>query len=106
MATRNPRIAFAPSDEVAALLKELSQLSGRTMAWHVQDMLSDLVPVYRAQIDAIRLIANRPEEVREHIRAKANEATATIAQALLDLDEPKQKPGRKRKQRRVSHVET
>lgn len=106
MATRNPRIAFAPSDDVAALLRELSQLTGRTMAWHVGDMLTDLVPLYRGQIEAMRTLKDRPELAREFINEKANEAIATIAQVQLDLDEPKQKPGRKRKARRVSHAET
>lgn len=95
MATRNPRIQFVPSDELSALLRELSQLSGHTMAWHVGDMCNDLVPIYRGQIDAMKKIANRPEEAREYVREKANEATATIAQVMLDLDKPKQPRKRK-----------
>ena len=77
------------------MLRELSGLSGHTMAWHVGDMLTDLVSVYRGQIEAMKKIANRPEEAKQHVRALANEATALIAQAVLAFEQPK-KP-RKRK---------
>jgi hypothetical protein len=89
--TRNPRIAFVPSDEVLGILKELRELSGHTLAWHVGDMLTDLVPLYRGQIDAMRKIANRPEEAREYIRDMANESIATILQTVMDLPPPKRK---------------
>lgn len=95
MAARNPRISFAPSDELSGLLRELSELSGYTITWHVRDMLSDLIPVYRGQIDAMKKIANRPEEARQYVQALANQSTATIAQAMLALDKPKQPRKRK-----------
>ncbi len=93
--TRNPRIAFVSSDDVAALLIELSELSGETKASLVGAMLEDLVPVYRGQIEAMRKIANRPQDAQEHIRDLANQASTTIAQAVLDLDKPKQPRKRK-----------
>jgi hypothetical protein len=89
--TRNPRIAFVPSDEVLGILKELRQLSGHTMAWHVGDMLTDLVPIYRGQIDAMKKLANRPEEARQHIQDTANHSIIQIAQTMLDLPRPKRK---------------
>jgi hypothetical protein len=88
--TKNPRIAFVPSDAVHALVRELSEASGESRAAIVSSLMDDVEPVIRGQLEAFRKIAARPEEARQHIQDLANETTAKIAQAMLDLDEPKQ----------------
>ena len=103
--TKNPRIAFVPSDVVHALVRRVSDMSGKSRASIVAEILDDVAPVLQGQLDAMEKIAGKPEEARALVAAYANEAIATIAQAQLDLDEPKQKPGRKRKPRRLSHAE-
>jgi uncharacterized protein YbjQ (UPF0145 family) len=97
--TKNPRIAFVPSDAVHALVGQLSELSGESRAGIVSDFMDQMEPVIRGQIEAFRKIAARPEEARQYVQDLANESTAMIAQAVLDLDKPKQKRGRKPKDR-------
>jgi len=94
--TKNPRIAFVPSDAVHALVGELAETSGKSRASIVSELMDDIAPVIQGQLDAMRKIANRPEEAREHIRDLANESLATIAQVQMDLDTPQP---RKRKQK-------
>jgi hypothetical protein len=88
--TKNPRISFVPSDAVEALVKELADASGVSRASIVAELMGEMEPVIRGQIEAFRKIAARPEEARQHIQDLANATTANIAQAMLDLDEPKQ----------------
>jgi hypothetical protein len=97
MTTKNPRIAFVPSDAVQALVERLSELSGESRAGIVAGFMDEIEPVIRGQIEAFEKIASRPEEARQQVVEYANEAAAMIAQAVLDLDKPKQKRGRKPK---------
>lgn len=88
--TKNPRIAFVPSDAVHKLVRELSESSGESRAAIVSGLMDELEPVIRGQLEAFRRIAARPEETRQHIQELANESMAKIAQVQLDLEEPKQ----------------
>jgi hypothetical protein len=97
MTTKNPRIAFVPSDAVQSLVQRLSDLSGESRAGIVSGFMDEIEPVIRGQIEAFEKIAARPEHARQQIEDYANAATATIAQAVLDLDKPEQKRGRKPK---------
>jgi hypothetical protein len=93
--TKNPRIAFVPSDAVHAILVELSELSKESRSALVSGYMDDLVPVIRGQLEAFRKIAAHPEEVRQYVHDLADEARAQIDQAELSLDEPKQPRKRK-----------
>jgi hypothetical protein len=93
--TKNPRIAFVPSDGVRDVVARLSKLSGESRAAIVSGFMDEIEPVIRGQIEAFEKIAARPEEARQFVEDYANQATATIAQAMLDLDKPKQPRKRK-----------
>jgi cytochrome P450 len=73
----------------------MSKLSGQSRAAIVSGFMDEIEPVIRGQVEAFQKIAARPEESRQLIEEYANQATATIAQALLDLDKPKQPRKRK-----------
>ncbi len=88
--TRNPRIAFVPTDAVLAILTEMSEVSGQTRASVVAELMDDLAPVIRGQIEAQRKLAGRPEEARQHVQGLIDQSRAQIAQAELDLGKPKQ----------------
>jgi uncharacterized membrane protein YccC len=93
--TRNPRIAFVPSDVLNELLKQLSETTGRTKAFHAGDLLNDLAPVIQMQVEAMRKINGRPEAARQHVMEMAMEARAMIDQAELELDKPRRQRKRK-----------
>ncbi len=93
--TKNPRIAFVPSDVVQELVSEMAEASGQSRASVVAELMDDLAPVIRGQIEAFRKIADRPSEARQHIQDLAEESRAVIAQAELDLGKPKQPRKRK-----------
>jgi len=93
--TKNPRIAFVPSDRLDAVIRELSEASGKSRASIVSGLMDEIAPVLQGQLDAFRKIAAQPDEAKKIIEGYANEGMAQIAQAQLDLERPKQKPGRK-----------
>jgi len=94
--TKNPRIAFVPSDAVLAVVAEMAEASGQSRASVVAELMDDLAPVIRGQIEAHRKLAGRPEEARQHVQELIDQSRAQIAQTELDLGKPKQ-PRRKRK---------
>jgi vacuolar-type H+-ATPase subunit H len=57
--------------------------------------MTDLAPVIRGQIEALRKIADRPSEARQHIQTLIDDSRAVIDQAELDLDKPKRRRKRK-----------
>lgn len=93
--TKNPRIAFVPSDAVQSVVSEMAEASGQSRASVVAELMDDLAPVIRGQIEALRKIADRPTEARQYIQDLADESRAQIAQAELALDKPKQRRKRK-----------
>ncbi len=97
MTTKRLRISFVPSEAVEELMAELSEISGESKASIVAGYMDEIVPVIRGQLEAFQKIAAAPEEARQHIQHLANESTAMIAQAVLDLDKPQQRRGRKPK---------
>jgi hypothetical protein len=95
--TKNPRISFVPSDEVHLLVASLSEASGKSRASIVSQLMTEIEPVIKGQLEAFQKIASRPHEARQLVQEYANQATAQIAQAMLDLDAPKQPRKRNRK---------
>lgn len=93
--TKNPRIAFVPSDAVLALLTDLSESSGRSKASLVAELMHDLAPVIKGQVDAHRKLAARPEEARQHVQDLLDDTNAQLAQVQLELNEPRQPRKRK-----------
>lgn len=103
MATKVQRIAITPSVELRALLVELSEVSGQSLSSVASEMLEDVAPVMRDQLEAMKRVAATPDRAREHILALANQQTHAIAQAAMDFDpcpDPRSMAGKKK--RRVS----
>ncbi len=73
----------------------MAEVSGKSRASVVAELMTDIAPVIRGQIEATRKIAGRPEEARQYLEDLANESIEKIGQAVLDLDKPKQPRKRK-----------
>jgi putative cell wall-binding protein len=93
--TKNPRIAFVPSDIAQEVILQMAETSGQSRASVVAELMNDLAPVIKGQIEAHQKIANRPQEARQYIQDLAEESRAIIAQAELALDKPKRRRKRK-----------
>lgn len=83
--TRNPRIAFVPSDQVAALVARISELSCESRASICSQLLDDIAPVMQQQLDALERLREVPEKAREHLAQLAVASHQSIDQALLEL---------------------
>lgn len=95
MSTKNPRIAFVPSDEVLRLVTHLAGASGQSLASIVSELMDDIAPVIQGQLDAFAAIAARPEKAREHIEALAAQSIAAIGQATMEFKTPRKPRARR-----------
>ena len=86
--TVRPRVSFVPTAQVAELLNELSELSGQSKASIASEMLDEVAPVIRGQLEALRKVAAAPEQARQHVQDYAMRAVQEIAQTVLAFDEP------------------
>lgn len=87
--TKNPRIAFVPSDHVLALVTKLSQVSGQPKASIVSELMDDIAPVLSQQIEVFSAMLSKPEKAREHLVALAAQATAQIDQVVMEFKTPR-----------------
>lgn len=94
MSTKNPRIAFVPTDDFLSVISDLADVSGKTKASLVAEILDTATPILRDQLQAYRAIAESPEKAKSVLQEYANKATADIAQAVMEFEEPKR--GRRR----------
>lgn len=94
MPTKHPRVAFTPTDRTAPLLRELSELTGKSQSGIVRELMEEAAPALEMTLEAFRTLKARPEEAEAAVMRLAAQAHATIAQATLDLDTSR-KPGRK-----------
>lgn len=86
--TVRPRISFIPTAQVGDLLNELSTLTGQSKASLASEMLDEVAPVIRGQLEALRKVAASPDEARRYVEDYAKRAMDEIAQSVLALDEP------------------
>lgn len=92
---KRPRVLVTPSPDVWALLEEVHKLTGTPKAALIAEMLDDVAPVYRDQLEAHRKLAEAPEMARQIISQTGWQAVHQIAQAQLDL--PPAKKSRRRR---------
>ena len=95
-APKRPRVLVTPSPAVWQLLEEVHKLTGTPKAALISEMLDDVAPVYRGQLEAHRKLAEAPDMARQIISQTGWEAVHQIAQAQLDLP-----PGKKRRAARA-----
>jgi len=86
--TRNPRIAFVPSDRLRAVMERLAAASGKSMASIAAGLLDEAAPVLDDQLRAFEEIRARPDKAREVLDGFIVKQRAVIDQAVLDLDAP------------------
>lgn len=91
MSTKNPRIAFVPTDEFLGVISDLAEVAGKTKASLVAEILDTATPILRDQLAAYRAIAASPEKAKGVLQEYANKATADIAQAVIDFEKPKRR---------------
>ena len=100
--TRTPRIAITPSAALRALLEELAEVSGQSLSFVASDMLEDVVPVMRQQLDAFKLINGKPELARKHLQALADSSHGQIDQAVMEFEKTDGRTMEGKKKRRVA----
>jgi hypothetical protein len=83
--TKNPRISFVPSDQVAALVARIADVSGQSRASICAEILNDVAPVMQEQLGALEKLRDVPEKAREHLENLAAASRQDIDQALLEL---------------------
>ena len=83
--TKNPRIAFVPSDAVHALMEQVSKLSGQSKASIVSELMDEVAPVVQGQIDALMALAASPDKAKQYVQDYAMKAMHDIAQTTMDF---------------------
>ena len=97
MATKNERIAFRPSGPIRMCLDELHELTGKSRASLVSEMLDGVAPLFVEQMRLMTAIKDQPERARELVTEFGMQGINTISQQLLDLPPVRPKRGRPRK---------
>jgi hypothetical protein len=82
---RNKRIQFTPSDALLALLEELSELSSDPVARVAADLLEEAMPVIRGQLEALKVLRDRPSRMEAYLQSYANQTIHEIAQVVMDF---------------------
>ena len=96
MPTIEPRVTFTPTPASGPLLRELAELTGKTPARVVREILDEMAPQLPAMIEALRLVKSRPEKAVAALQEMAAKAHADLAQQTLDLNRVmRERPGRK-----------
>ena len=86
--TKNPRIAFVPSNHLLKIVTELSETSGKSKASIVSEIMDEAAVVIDDQLKAYRKIASAPESARAVLQDYANQQVAKIGQAVIEFDKP------------------
>lgn len=97
MRKQTPRIAFTPSGPVRLALDQLHEVTGRSRAELVSEMLDAMAPVFVEQLLMMEQLAKQPEKAREYVQAFGMHGIQQISQQLLDLPPVRPKRGRPRK---------
>jgi len=86
MTTKRKRLNVTLSDSVWDLVNEVHALTGTPKAAVISEILDEVAPVFQTQIEALRVLKDRPREAQRLIQNRSNEAIARLAQNTLDLD--------------------
>lgn len=92
---RVPRLQITLSASMRALLAELAELSNQSQSKVAAELLEEVEPVIRAQMEAMKAVASRPEQAAQAIEEYANRAINDIAQASLEFGKKETKRRRK-----------
>lgn len=82
------------------MLEEISTATGTGKATLVAEIMQEALPALRVTVEALRHVKQAPREAQALLARYANESTAKLAQAQLELDDlVAAKPSRKRQKR-------
>jgi hypothetical protein len=96
--TIEKRIYVTPTPRTAALLRELSALTGQPPARIVREMLDEASPFLQSTVEALRVVKTNPRKAAQAMGEVLSSAIGEAQQAQLDLDTAlRRKPGRKPK---------
>ncbi len=107
MATKVPRINVTPTPELRALLVELHQVSGKSLSAIAAELLEEIAPVLRMQIEAMKAIQSAPEQARQIIQEQALQQIGVIGQAALEFEKQEDARtvrGKRMKRRRAANA--
>lgn len=80
------RLLFTPSPETRALIDQLHELTGRSRASMVAEMLDTVAPVFFDQVRILKELQDSPEKARELVTRYVNEGHAQISQTSIEFD--------------------
>lgn len=80
------RLLFTPTPETLLLLDELHELTGRSRAGLVSEMLDEVAPAFRQMLTHLKGLRDTPEKARELVMSMASEAHSLITQTAMDFD--------------------
>lgn len=98
--TKVQRIAFTPTEELRALLLELSGITGKSMSAIAREWLEEIRPVMQDTLETFRKLEQAPDRAREIVLERAVQAQRQIGQAVIDFDvtDARTMAGREQKQ--------
>lgn len=100
MSPKRKRLLITPSDEVWALIDAMHKLTKQPKAALVSEILDEISPAFATQLEALRVLADRPQEALKLMQDASSEKVAELAQANLDLEaalDPRTVKGRRAK---------
>lgn len=81
MATKVHRITVNLALEVYGPLKDLSELSGKSMSYLISDLMSGIIPQLSRTIEVMRAAKEAPEEIKQKILQQYEESERKILEA-------------------------
>ena len=96
MPSTTPRMQVTPTATTYALLRRLSELTGKAPATITRELLDEATPALEGAIEAMRMFNERPQHAMQAVDRMLDTAMQGVTQARLDLDKAmRKKPGRK-----------
>lgn len=81
MATKVHRITVNLANDVYGPLKDLSELSGKSMSFLVSDLMGGIIPQLSRTIEVMKAAKDAPEEIRQRLLEQYEESEQKILEA-------------------------
>lgn len=87
MATKRPRTTITLTDETHRLLKDLSELSGKSMSFILGDLVEGIIPQLSKTIEVMRAAKEAPEEIKQKIIEQYEQSEQKILEAQTIVED-------------------
>ncbi len=87
MATRVHRITVNLGPDVYGTLKDLSELSGKSMSFLVSDLMGGIIPQLARTVEVMKAAKEAPEEVRQKLIQQYEESEQKILEAAAIVED-------------------